>query len=237
MKALLFAAGLGTRLKPFTDHHPKALAQVNGIPLLGRNLLYLKKAGITEVVINLHHFGQQIMDYVAQNQKFGLTINFSDESEQLLETGGGLLFAAPFFQGVENFLVMNADILTDLDLTQFIQYHQEGQQLGTLAVSERNSSRRFLFDEEMKLQGWENTATGEVIKTEISSGLAPWAFSGIHCLRAEIFGKIRQRGKFSLVETYLDLMHHEILKGYRHQARLIDVGKPDAIAEAEKYFN
>lgn len=236
MKALLFAAGLGTRLKPFTDYHPKALAVVNGMPLLGRNLLYLKNAGITEVVINLHHFGSQIRDYVSQNGDFGLKIHFSDESAELLETGGGLLFAAHFFQDVEHFLVMNADILTDLDLQPFIQYHQNGNQLATLAVSERNSSRRFLFDEKMKLQGWENTATGEVIKTETSAILQPLAFSGIHCLRREILSKIRQRGKFSLVEAYLDLMQCETLCGYRHNARLIDVGKPEALLEAEKYF-
>ena len=137
MKAMIFAAGLGTRLKPWTDHHPKALAMVNGKSLLQRNILYLQEYGITEVVVNVHHFANQIIDAVKRNQGWGSSVIISDETDAVLETGGGLKKAAPLFAGEENMVILNADILTNLQLDQMILQHRQTNALATLAVSQR----------------------------------------------------------------------------------------------------
>lgn len=236
MKALIFAAGKGTRLKPFTDHHPKALAKVNGVPLLERNIKYLQSYGINDFVINVHHFGNQIIEFLKDNQNFGAHIEISDEKDQLLETGGGLVFARKFLDFEEDFLILNADILTDLNITEFVKYHQEKKDFATLAVSDRKSSRKLLFNPEMVLRGWVNIDTGEQRLAEFNKGFKPLAFSGIHCINPAIFGKIKRTGKFSIMEEYLDLMHTEKIHGFEHQAKLIDVGRPESVLEAEKHF-
>lgn len=236
MKALIFAAGKGTRLKPFTDHHPKALANVNGVPLLERNIKYLQSYGINDFVINVHHFGNQIIEFLKDNQNFGAHIEISDEKDQLLETGGGLVFARKFLDFEEDFLILNADILTDLNITEFVKYHQEKKDFATLAVSDRKSSRKLLFNPEMVLRGWVNIDTGEQRLAEFNKGFKPLAFSGIHCINPAIFGKIKRTGKFSIMEEYLDLMHTEKIHGFEHQAKLIDVGRPESVLEAEKHF-
>ncbi len=236
MKALIFAAGKGTRLKPFTDHHPKALAKVNGVSLLERNIKYLQSYGINDFVINVHHFGNQIIEFLKDNQNFGAHIQISDEKDQLLETGGGLVFARKFLDFEEDFLILNADILTDLNITEFVEYHQEKKDFATLAVSDRNSSRKLLFNPEMILRGWLNVQTGEQRLAEFNKGFKALAFSGIHCINPEIFNKIKRTGKFSIMEEYLDLMHSEQIHGYEHQGILIDVGRPESVLEAEKIF-
>lgn len=236
MKALIFAAGKGTRLKPFTDHHPKALAKVNGISLLERNIKYLQSYGINDFVINVHHFGNQIIEFLKDNQNFGAHIQISDEKDQLLETGGGLVFARKFLDFEEDFLILNADILTDLNITEFVKYHQEKKDFATLAVSDRKSSRKLLFNPEMVLRGWVNIDTGEQRLAEFNKGFKPLAFSGIHCINPAIFSKIKRTGKFSIMEEYLDLMHTEKIHGFEHQAKLIDVGRPESVLEAEKHF-
>ena len=236
MKALIFAAGKGTRLKPFTDHHPKALARVNGVPLLERNIKYLQSYGINDFVINIFHFGEQIVEFLKEHDHFGANIEISDEKDQLLETGGGLVFARKFLDFEEDFLILNADILTDLNITEFVEYHQEKKDFATLAVSDRKSSRKLLFNPEMVLRGWVNVETGEQRLAEFNKGFKPLAFSGIHCMNPAIFGKIKRTGKFSIMEEYLDLMHTEKIHGFEHHAKLIDVGRPESIVEAEKYF-
>lgn len=236
MKALIFAAGKGTRLKPFTDHHPKALAKVNGVSLLERNIKYLQSYGINDFVINVHHFGNQIIEFLKYNQNFGSHIQISDEKDQLLETGGGLVFARKFLDFEEDFLILNADILTDLNITEFVKYHQEKKDFATLAVSDRKSSRKLLFNPEMVLRGWVNIDTGEQRLAEFNKGFKPLAFSGIHCINPTIFSKIKRTGKFSIMEEYLDLMHTEKIHGFEHQAKLIDVGRPESVLEAEKHF-
>ncbi len=236
MKALIFAAGKGTRLKPFTDYHPKALARVNGVPLLERNIKYLQSYGINDFVINIFHFGEQIVEFLKEHDHFGANIEISDEKDQLLETGGGLVFARRFLDDGEDFLILNADILTDLNITEFVKYHQEKKDFATLAVSDRKSSRKLLFNPEMVLRGWVNVETGEQRLAEFNKGFKPLAFSGIHCMNPAIFGKIKRTGKFSIMEEYLDLMHTEKIHGFEHQAKLIDVGRPESIVEAEKYF-
>ncbi|MCQ4036003.1 nucleotidyltransferase family protein [Kaistella montana] len=236
MKALIFAAGKGTRLKPFTDHHPKALATVNDVPLLERNIRFLQSFGINDFVINIHHFGDQIVDFLKKNDNFGAKIEISDERGELLETGGGLVFARRFLDFQEDFLIMNADILTDLNVVEFVKYHQEKKDFATLAVSDRKSSRKLLFNPEMILRGWLNVETGEQRLAEFNKGFKPLAFSGIHCINPEIFNKIKRTGKFSIMEEYLDLMHSEQIHGYEHQGILIDVGRPESVLEAEKIF-
>ena len=236
MKALIFAAGKGTRLKPFTDHHPKALATVNGVPLLERNIRFLQGFGINDFVINIHHFGDQIVDFLRKNDNFGAKIEISDERGELLETGGGLVFARKFLDFQEDFLIMNADILTDLNVSEFVKYHQEKKDFATLAVSDRNSSRKLLFNPEMILRGWLNVQTGEQRLAEFNKGFKALAFSGIHCINPEIFNKIKRTGKFSIMEEYLDLMHSVQIHGYEHQGILIDVGRPESVLEAEKIF-
>lgn len=239
MKALLLSAGLGTRLKPFTDHHPKALAPVNGRSLLEWNIRNLQRFGITDIVVNVHHFAGQITDLLQQEKGFGSSIEISDESDVVLETGGGLKKAAPFFAAEEDFLVMNVDILTNADIGKMIAFHRAGTSLATLAVQQRTSSRYFLFDENMALQGWENVQTGE---EKIPSGSRdatwkPYAFSGIQVLNRDIFNRIQQEGKFSLVDVYLDLCASGQVTGWDHTGDLLlDVGKPESIGKAEALF-
>ena len=236
MKAMIFAAGMGTRLQPFTDNHPKALAQVNGVPLLERNIKYLQSYGINDFVINIHHFGGQILAFLAENDNFGANIEISNESDELLETGGGLLFAKRFLENEKTFLIMNVDILTDLNITNFINIHELKGGMVTLAVSDRDSTRKLLFNDKMYLKGWKNLTTNK--KTVVGGifKLRELAFSGVHCVNSEIFTKITRTGKFSIMDEYLDLMKEDIIIGYQHTANLIDVGKPESVAEAEKLF-
>lgn len=235
-KALIFAAGKGTRLKPFTDSHPKALALVNDVPLLERNIKYLQSFGVKEFVINVHHFGEQIVEFLEKNNHFGAKIDVSDEKDELLETGGGLLFAQKYLENEENFLIMNADILTDLNIHELVKFHETNLPLATLAVSDRNSSRKLFFNSEMVLKGWMNKNSGETKMAEFNNNFKELAFSGIHCINSSIFDKIKRRGKFSIMEEYLDLMFENNILGFQHEARLIDVGRPESVIEAEKYF-
>ncbi|KQT15565.1 nucleotidyltransferase [Chryseobacterium sp. Leaf404] len=236
MKALIFAAGKGTRLKPFTDHHPKALAKVNDIPLLERNIKYLQGYGINDFVINIHHFGSQIVDFLKQNNNFNAKIEISDEFEELLETGGGLVFAKRFLDHGEDFIIMNADILTEININDLVDYHKKMKDFATLAVSDRDSSRKLLFNDDFVLRGWLNVQTGEQRLAEFNKGFKAFAFSGVHCINPVIFSKIKRKGKFSVMEEYLDLMQTEQIHGFLHQNILIDVGRPESVLEAEKYF-
>lgn len=234
-KAMLFAAGMGTRLKPFTDQHPKALAVVNGKTLLQRNIEYLNRVGITDFVINIHHFADQIKDYLKENNDFGMNIQLSDETGELLETGGGLVKARDLL-GEQSFLVMNADVLTDLNLENLIQFHYQYQPLVTLAVSNRESSRKLFFKKDKQLAGWKNFNTGEEIIVS-DEALSESAFSGIHIINPRIFGMMPSSGKFSIIETYLELMKTEKILGFDHSGgKFIDVGKPESIGIAENLF-
>lgn len=240
MKAMILAAGLGTRLKPWTDHHPKALALVNGKSLLQRNVEYLQQFGIREVLVNVHHFADQIIETIQLNKGWGSDITISDETAEVLETGGGLKKAAWYFSKEESFVVMNADILTDLKLDVMIAKHQQDKPLATLAISERNTSRYFLFNELGHLKGWRNVNTGEEKPVAISlriANLKQMAFSGIHVIQSSIFPLIHREGKFSMVDVYLDLCNEHVISGYDHTgAILVDVGKPESILKAEQIF-
>lgn len=236
MKAMIFAAGLGTRFKPWTDNHPKALAIINGKSLLQRNIEYLQWYGIKEVVVNVHHFADQIVDAIKNNKGWGSDVIISDETDVVLETGGGLLKASPLL-GDESFVVINADILTDLDLSEMINAHQLLQPLATLATTNRETSRYFLFDHLDNLCGWKNIKTGEEKISRKTADKFPKAFSGIHIIDPRIFSIITHRGKFSMVDVYLSLAGSEIIKSFDHSdSKLIDVGKPESVAIAEALF-
>ncbi len=242
MKAMILAAGLGTRLKPFTERHPKALAEVNGKCLLGRNIIYLQQYGIKEVIVNVHHFADQIIEAVKRYNGWGSKITISDEQDEVLETGGGLVKAANYFSKEESFVLMNADILTDMDLGKMIAAHQKNQPIVTLAVSKRDSSRSLLFNEQQQMVGWKNNSTGEekgpVLFLRDRTTIHPMAFSGIHLLNASIFSIIERTGKFSTIDLYLDICDKQIIQAYDHTGNIfIDVGKPESLEKAAQYFN
>jgi NDP-sugar pyrophosphorylase family protein len=236
MRGMILAAGLGTRFKPWTDHHPKALAVVNGKTLLQRNIEYLQRAGIFEVVVNVHHFAEQIVEAIEKNEGWGSKILTSDESDVVLETGGGLMKASNFLKD-DSFVLMNVDILTTLDLSAMIAAHRKLMPLATLATTDRKTSRYFVFDHLDNLCGWMNVKTGEEKMMRAVSERRERAFSGIHIVDPRIFSLIRQEGKFSMVDVYLSLAAEEIIKSFDHSdTAFIDVGKPDSVAEAEKIF-
>lgn len=236
MQAMIFAAGLGTRFKPWTDQHPKALALVNGKSLLQRNIEYLQQYGIRDVVVNVHHFSDQLIQSIHSNKGWGSNVVISDESNEVLETGGGLKKAAPLLHS-EIIVLINADILTDLDLKALIAYHRREQAISTLAVTNRLTSRYFLFDSNNTLCGWRNTKTNEEKISRRSDELIPKAFSGIHVISKKLLPLLTWEGKFGIVDVYLELSKTYLIKAFDHSgSRFIDVGKPDSVAEAEKLF-
>ena len=237
MKAIIFAAGLGTRFKPWTDAHPKALAMVNGKSLLQRNIEYLQQYGITEVVVNVHHFANQIREAIEENDGWGSNISISDETQEVLETGGGLMKARHLLEGDEPFISLNVDILTNLDLGKLIAYHQQHRPLITMGVTNRKSSRVLLFDEENRLCGWKNAQTGEEIISIPKPNLIERAYSCVVVYEPKIFSLIQQQGKFSIIAAYLDLAAANSIIGFDHSGdKLVDVGKPESVVIAEALF-
>lgn len=237
MRAMIFSAGLGTRFKPWTDKHPKALALVNGKSLLQRNIEYLQQYGIKDVVVNVHHFADQIMDAVKKNNGWGSNIIISDEKDEVLETGGGLLKARPLLEDGRPFITLNVDILTDLNINKLLAFHEQHKPLISFGISDRKTSRYFLFDDNDRLCGWRNVKTGEEKISINKANLQEKAYSCVVVFQPEVFSFIRQRGKFSLTETYLDLAAEHPILGYDHSGdKLVDVGKPVSVAEAERLF-
>lgn len=238
MKAMILAAGLGTRLKPWTDKHPKALALVNGKSLLQRNIEYLQKFGIREIIVNVHHFANQIIEAIEENNGWGSSISISDETDKVLETGGGLKKAIGYFKDEEDFLVINADILTDMNLNALIELYKKESPIATLAVSERASSRYFLFNHQNELCGWKNVKTNEEKIIRQETDLNSLAFSGIQILNKNIFNFLLAAEKFSLVDVYLQACKIEKILGFNHTGSLVlDVGKPESIHLAEENFD
>lgn len=234
---MILAAGFGTRMQPITLTRPKALVEIGGITLLERNIRYLMSFGISKIVINVHHFAEQIIDFVEKKDHFGIEILISDERDAILETGGGLLRAKPFLQETEGFVLMNVDILTNLSLTQIIDYHNtKPHALASLAVSKRTSSRQLLFDENMQLAGWKSDKESILVEQN-NPNLSEFAFSGIHIISPAIFDYIEMQGKFSIIAAYLEMAKTQALYGYNHTGDLLlDVGKPEAIAQAIEWF-
>lgn len=241
MKAMIFAAGLGTRLKPLTDTMPKALVPVAGKPLLWHTIQKLKAAGFDEIIINVHHFAGQIRQYIQDNNRFGIRIEFSDETQALLDTGGGIKKASWFFDDEKPFLIHNVDILSDIDLQNLYHFHTSSNSVATLVVSERKTSRYLLFDKNNHLAGWINEKSGET-KSPFSDFNADHykklAFSGIHILHPSILSYMQDfPDKFSIIDFYLFVCSKEKIYGYiPNNLHLVDVGKIDSIAEAKKFY-
>ena len=246
MNAFIFAAGLGTRLKPLTDTMPKALVPVGGKPLLAHVIEKLKAAGCKKIVINIHHFGDMIIDYVKSQNNFGVEILFSDERQMLLETGGAIKHAVDLL-GDEPFLIHNVDILSNVDLKALIAAHSKADSAATLLVSKRNSTRALLFSPEGNLTAWTNKTTGEVkspyenIKIASLagsvSGLEEFAFSGIHIFSPRLFKYFdAYPEKFSIIDFYLNTCKDEKIKAYTQEGlQLLDVGKLDSLERAEGF--
>ena len=237
MKAMIFAAGLGTRFKPWTNDHPKALALVNGKSLLQKNVEYLQQFGIREVIVNVHHFANQIYAAIKKNNGWGSTLYISDETEQLLDTGGGLLKVKKWLSNKESFITINVDILTNLDLNKLIAFHQQHKPLISFGVMDRKTSRYFLFDENKRLCGWRNKKTGEEKIVLQKPGLVEKAYSCVAVFEPTVFSLIPFTGNFSLVDVYLSLARDHLILGYDHSNdKLVDVGKPESILIAESLF-
>ncbi|CAN5648201.1 nucleotidyltransferase family protein [soil metagenome] len=237
MKAMILAAGLGTRLKPWTDNHPKALAIVSGKSLLQRNVEYLQQHNIYDITVNVHHFADQVINEVDKNKGWGSDITISDETDIVLETGGGLKKALPYLHDSGSFVLMNCDILTDLNLSAVIKFHKQENPLATLAVTNRRTSRYFLFNAADELCGWRNIETGAEKISKPAETYFQKAFSGIHVLSNHIFACMQQKGKFSIIDVYLSLAATETIKCFDHSdSKFIDVGKPESIAKAEQLF-
>lgn len=243
MKAMIFAAGLGSRLKPLTDTMPKALVPVAGCPMLEHVILKLKASGFTEIVINIHHFGEQIIDFLKTNNDFGLTIHISDERDRPLDTGGGIRKARLFFENSgEPFLVHNVDILSDMNLKELYDFHMQSGSVATLLASRRTTSRYLLFNTERKLRGWINKDTGQVKPEGFhydESLYREYAFSGIHVFSPAVFRLMeapRWEGKFSIMDFYLATCGQTDYSGYlAEKLELIDIGKPETLARAEEF--
>ena len=237
---MIFAAGLGTRFKPWTDHHPKALALVNGKSLLQRNIEYLQQYGIMDVVVNVHHFPDQIIQAIKDNVGWGSNIQISDESDQVLETGGGLLKARHLLEGDEPFITINADILTDLNLDKLLQFHRVHNPLVSFAVTQRKTSRYLLFDEKDRLCGWRNATTGQDKISIPKTQYIEKAYSCVVVFEYNVFRLIEEKGflgKFSLIDVYLTLSAEYLIVGFDHTGdRFVDVGKPESIVIAESVF-
>lgn len=239
MKAMIFAAGMGTRLKPLTDTLPKALVPIAGKPMLEHVILKLKAAGFHQIVINIHHYGELIIDFLKANNNFGIQIDISDERDYLLDTGGGIKNATRFLQGNEPFLVHNVDIISNINLVELYNYHLQTNPLATLLVSKRDTSRYLLFNKENKLCGWRNRETGEVKSYYPDfdpSQYGEFAFSGIHVISPQIFEWMEEwTGKFPIINFYLSICAKTNIHAYPAQnLELIDIGKPESLPKAEE---
>ncbi len=235
MKAMILAAGRGTRLQALTENTPKALVKAGGMSLLERLIIKMKVQGVSEIVINVHHFADQITAFLQEKDYFNISIDISDESSELLETGGGILKARPFLDDKEPFIVHNVDVLSDIDLRKVYEQHVSSGALSTLAVKSRKTSRYILFDDDLQMQGWENRSTGEqIIPGNTEKSLTPMAFSGIHVMSPDIFPLFTETGRFSIIETYLRLCKDQMIKGFSHDEGLwLDAGKPEGLEMAK----
>ena len=247
--AMIFAAGLGTRLKPYTDHCPKAMVEVAGRPMIAHQLEKLHKAGFGRVVINVHHYAEQIIDYVNANNGFGLDVAFSDERGQLLDTGGGIRKALPLFTPESPVLIHNVDIFSNADLAALYKDHVNNGDDASLLVSERSTSRYFVFNDENHLVGWKNLQTGEVRTSfdELQTTLKQLekddelyrlrAFSGIHVISPTLFPLLEQQGEvFSITNFYWQNSLKQRIRCIEAPKNLqwVDAGKPEALKRAEE---
>ena len=239
-QAMIFAAGLGTRLKPLTDHMPKALVEVGGTTLLERVITNLKAAGTERIIINVHHFADMIEDFLRLHHNFGCDIRISDERSRLLETGGGLKHAAPLFDSRDTILIHTVDILSNVDLGAL--YERGGEHDAVLVVSRRKTKRYLLFDDDMRLRGWTNIETGEVKSAYGNINPADYrmyAFSGIHTFAPRLLDKMKTYPeKFGIIDFYLKACAGADIRGLvKDDLLLMDVGKAETIEMAKDFLD
>ncbi|MDG1434970.1 MAG: nucleotidyltransferase family protein [Saprospiraceae bacterium] len=237
MKALIFAAGLGTRLRPLTDNRPKALVEINGTTLLEIVIQRLKAAGVTDLIVNVHHHAQMIIDFLQSKNNFEINISISDEREKLLDTGGGLLKMANFFSDGNPFFVHNVDILSNIDLKKMYDTHIKSNAVASLSTRHRATSRYLLFNKKNKLFGWMNIKTGKMILCKKRKGkLNLRAFSGIHIISPDIFDAMPDnKNAFSIIDVYLAAAAYQKIVEYPHDTDIwMDVGKIENIDQAKK---
>ncbi len=232
MKAIILAAGLGSRLKPLTDKTPKALIEVGGKPLLLHAAEKLIAAGVSDIVVNIHHHGNMIKEFIAQLDYPGVKFHVSDETDELLDTGGAIKKAAPLLQGIHPFFIYNADVLAGIDLQDMLAKHEKEKPLATLAVTRRQSSRYFLW-KDRQLVGWTNKSTANPGSATFD-GTEKLAFSGIHLADPSLLRLITETGRFSIKDLYLRLAPHHRIMPYLHDHRFwADTGTPEKLKKAE----
>jgi NDP-sugar pyrophosphorylase family protein len=242
MKAMILAAGLGTRLRPLTDDRPKALVEVGGRTLLEITLSRLRKFGVGEVIINVHHFADMVIDYLTANNNFGMRVEVSRE-DVLLDTGGGLKKAASFleYSGGHSakdapFILHNVDVISTIDLGRMVQLHADNHALATLAVQERETSRYLLFDERRQLCGRRSARDQAPELVRSAQQFQAWAFSGVHIISPRIFSMMTEEGAFSIIDSYLRLaaQNEKILAFRADEYYWRDLGRPENITKAEQ---
>jgi len=237
-KAFIPAAGLGTRLGGLTKSKPKALVEVKGTPMLELTIERLKKAGVNKFLVNVHHFGDEVIDFIHQKNHFGVDLQISDERSQLLDTGGALVKAKSFFEGNEAVLVHNVDVISEIDYHALLRWHKKNEASISLCVRERKSTRALLFSKLMQLKGWTNFSTGEVKwVSEALQTYQAFAFSGIYLIEPEFIDRIPFNGKFSIIDTWLEMAKTERIFGYLDLSpNWFDLGTPEKLKNAEAYL-
>lgn len=234
MRAMILAAGLGTRLKPLTNTIPKALVKIGSTTLLEICINNLKKQGISDIIINVHHFADQIKKFLKDNKNFEVNISISDETEKLLDTGGGLKNAAWFFDDGKPFLLHNVDVISNLNIKTLYDFHITSKSIATLAVRDRESGRYLLFNSENILCGWKNVKTNEVVSLANIGSLKEFAFSGIHIIDPKIFTFMPNDEIFSMIDLYLNIMKNNNVNAYiDNKSFWLDVGNPVNLKTAE----
>ncbi|RLD45859.1 MAG: nucleotidyltransferase family protein [Bacteroidetes bacterium] len=238
MKAFILAAGLGTRLGSLTENKPKALVKVQGTEMLALTIQRLKSQGFTELIVNVHHYGQMVIDFLKKNDNFGVHIHISDERGQLLDTGGALLKARDYLMGEEPVLIHNVDVISEIDFKELLVRHTNDNALATLCVRNRNSDRTLIFDKHMELKGWTNKKSKEFKwASQPLTDYTAYAFSGIYVISPGFIHKIKLTGKFSIIDAWLSMAGQHKIKGYIDQSKhWFDLGTPDKIRQAELYL-
>jgi NDP-sugar pyrophosphorylase family protein len=236
MNGMIFAAGLGTRLRPLTADRPKALVEVRGKPMLRHVIEKMREAGVERLVINVHHFAGQVEEFLRAHENFGMEVLVSDEQEQLLDTGGGVLKARELFLPGAPLLLHNVDIFSDVDLTAVIRAHVDTRARATLVVQPAATGRVLLFNESGILKGWENRDTGEqkIVDADFHRS-HPFGFCGIQVLSQAYLQGILHRGRFSIIDEHLAQARHHDLRAFLHEGTCIDMGTPAAVARVNAY--
>jgi len=238
MKAMILAAGLGSRLRPVTNTIPKALVAVKGKTLLQYHIERIIDFGINDIVINVHHFASKVREFLHEKNNFNVNIIISDESDKLLDTGGGIKKASSWLKGDESILIQNVDIYSNIDYKKMLSQHLKRQALATVAVRHRETSRYLLFNNKHELCGWENTKTKQKIITRETSGCENLGFSCVHFISPELFHYLPNNDVFSIIDSYLELSKEHLISSYVHNNDYwFDIGTPEKLEKLEYFLN